>query len=282
MKKIDKSRIFLTKNNNLFSCNICQNQNLVMHNNSLVCENGHSLDLSKKGTLYFIKHGVNTEYDDQMLSARRRILQAGLFDGIIDAVGAQLPDTAQTILDVGTGEGTPLVKLLANRSAKDIAVGFDISKAGINLATQLESDVFFAVADLAELPFADNSFSSIIEFFSPSAYEEFNRVLKPGGTLIKVVPASEYLKELRELLYPLDSPKRTYSNEKVVTLFEQHYPQVKKVAIKYQWPIPKGYYQDLLHMTPLHWGARPEAQAAAIKQSFQTITVAVELLIVQG
>ncbi|MCT4395665.1 methyltransferase domain-containing protein [Periweissella beninensis] len=282
MKKIDKSRVFLEKNSKLFRCNICQSQTLTMIGNTLNCENGHSLDLSKKGTLYFIKHAVNTEYDDQMLSARRRVLQAGLFDGIIDAVGHQIPDEAQTILDVGTGEGTPLVKLVANRQQQDVAVGFDISKAGINLATQLAGDAFFAVADLAELPFADKSFSSIIEFFSPSAYEEFNRVLKPNGVLIKVVPASEYLKELREILYPVDSPKRTYSNEKVVDLFMEHYPNAKRVPVKYEWKIPQENYQDLLHMTPLHWGARPEAQAAAAEQPLQTITVAVELLIVHG
>ncbi|MDZ7835836.1 MAG: hypothetical protein U5K84_11455 [Alkalibacterium sp.] len=34
---------------------------------------------------------------------------------------------------------------------------------------------------------------------SPSNYEEFDRLLKPGGRVIKVIPGEDYLKELRAL-----------------------------------------------------------------------------------
>ena len=280
MKKIDKGIQFVSEHLAMFRCTVDGEPYQTVDGNSLICANNHRLDINKKGTLYFLNHAVNTEYDDAMLAARRRVLTAGLFDGIVRAVNDALPTTPQRILDVGTGEGTPFARLLAQRGNQDTGIGFDISKAGVNLATQLDTDAFFAVADLANLPFNKQSFDSIVEFFSPSAYEEFKRVLTPGGTLVKVVPAAGYLHELREMLYPVDSPNHTYSNQKVVDRFMENYPTAQQREISYEWQIPAELYQDLLHMTPLHWGARPEAQAAAEATPLQKVTVNVVVLTV--
>ncbi|TGE83279.1 methyltransferase domain-containing protein [Weissella confusa] len=281
MKKIEKGIKFVSEHLDMFRCTVDGGPYDHVEGNTLVCAHNHRLDINKKGSLYFLNHAVNTEYDDAMLAARRRVLTAGLFDGIVDAVAAQLPADPQRIMDVGTGEGTPLARLLAKRGNIDTGIGFDISKAGVNLATQLDTDAFFAVADLANLPFKDNSFDSIVEFFSPSAYEEFKRVLAPEGTLVKVVPSSGYLHELREMLYPVDSPNHTYSNQKVVDRFMENYPNATQTEISYQWQIPADLYVDLLHMTPLHWGARPEAQAAAEATPLPAVTVNVVVLTVK-
>ncbi|EJF33512.1 rRNA large subunit methyltransferase A [Weissella koreensis KCTC 3621] len=278
MKKIERGQKFITKNLELFRCNVCHEPYSEVQDTSLICPNQHRLDLNKKGGLVFLNHAVNTEYDDKMLAARRRVLTAGLFDGIITAVAANLPTTKQTVLDVGTGEGTPLARLLEQRAGLDTAIGFDISKAGINLATQLDTSAFFTVADLAQLPFNDDSFDSVVEFFSPSAYQEFNRVLKPGGKIVKVVPNTNYLHELREMLYPIDSPNHTYDNQKVVDRFISQYPDAEIQNITYQWEIPADLWIDLLHMTPLHWGARQEAQIAAEQTSLPFVTVDIQVL----
>lgn len=244
MKKIEKGIKFVSEHLDMFRCTVDGEPYDHVEGNTLVCAHNHRLDINKKGSLYFLNHAVNTEYDDAMLAARRSVLTAGLFDGIVDAVAAQLPADPQRIMDVGTGEGTPFARLLANRGNIDTGIGFDISKAGVNLATQLDTDAFFAVADLANLPFNDNSFDSIVEFFSPSAYEEFKRVLAPEGTLVKVVPSSGYLHELREMLYPVDSPNHTYSNQKVVDRFVENYPNATQTEISYQWQIPADLYVD--------------------------------------
>lgn len=278
MKKIERGQQFITKNIKLFRCNVCHEPYTDVQGTSLICPNQHQLDLNKKGSLVFLNHAVNTEYDDKMLTARRQVLTAGLFDGIIDAVAGNLPNTKQVLLDVGTGEGTPLARLLERRSSLDTAIGFDISKAGVNLATQLDTSAFFTVADLAQLPFNDASFDSVVEFFSPSAYQEFNRVLKPGGKIIKVVPNKNYLHELREMLYPVDSPNHTYDNQKVVDRFMDQYPGAEIQNITYQWEIPSNLWIDLLHMTPLHWGARQEAQSAAEQTSLPFVTVDIQIL----
>lgn len=280
MKKIDQGTAFVREHAHLFQCPTCREPYERVEAHTLICPNGHTIDVNKKGSLNFLNHAVDTEYDDAMLEARRRVLAAGLFDGIIKAVADQLPTEPQTLLDVGTGEGTPLAKLLDLRHNQDVGIGFDISKAGVNLGTQLDSPAFFMVADLAHLPFNENSLDAIVEFFSPSAYDEFNRVLKPGGRLVKVIPNAGYLHELREMLYPVDSSNHTYSNEKVLTRFMERYPQASQQTVTYTWEIPADKYVDLLHMTPLHWGARPEAQALAESTPLQRVTVDVTVLTV--
>lgn len=100
MKKIDQAAVFLAAQPGLFRCPVCLTPYEAVVGHSLRCPNGHGVDLSKKGTLYFMQRAVASEYDNAMLAARRRMLQAGLFRGITDEFVAHLPQMSQTILDV--------------------------------------------------------------------------------------------------------------------------------------------------------------------------------------
>ncbi|WP_367294764.1 methyltransferase domain-containing protein [Levilactobacillus yonginensis] len=282
MKKIDQATAFLAARPTLFRCPVCLEPYATVEGHSLICPNGHNVDLSKKGTLYFMQRAVASEYDNAMLAARRRMLQAGLFKGITDAFAAKLPAAPQTILDVGCGEGAPLDDVLAQRDGQDTAVGFDLSKPGINLATQLENNAFFCVADLAQMPFTDSQFTAILDLFSPSAYNEFNRVLAPGGQLLKVIPNADYLIELRQAIFPAGSTHATYDNSNVLNLFQQHYPDSSVERIRYQVPVPAELFSDLMLMTPMHWGASEDRLAAVKANPFPEITVDVTLLTAQG
>lgn len=281
MKKIALGKQFISQNRYLFSCPICGEPFEQVVDFSLRCPNGHNFDLSKKGTLYFLNHQANNEYGEQMLQARQQILQAGLFDPIIDAINAHLTEEPETILDVGCGEGTPLAKLLTARKQTDVAVGFDISKAGINLATRYGAAAFFCVADLANLPFNNHVFSAVIDLFSPSAYAEFNRVIKPGGKLIKIIPNSDYLNELRTLLFGSDQANSVYSNQKVFDLFKHHYPEATAEKLRYSFTIPDGLQQALMIMTPLHWGRNQNQAAEKLIKDLTAVTVDVTILVNQ-
>ena len=278
MKKIDRAAAFLQQHAGLFRCPVCHLAYDHVAEHSLVCPQGHNVDLSKKGMLYFMQRAVASEYDDAMLAARRRMLQAGLFSGITDAFLAHLPATAQTILDVGCGEGTPLADVLAQRQGQDTAVGFDLSKPGINLATQLPTNAFFCVADLAQMPFTDHQFTAVLDLFSPSAYREFNRIIAPGGQLLKVIPNADYLIELRQALFPAGNAHAQYDNSNVLNLFKQHYPQATHERIRYQIPVAAQQFADLMLMTPMHWGASQAQLARVAAQPFSQITVDVTLL----
>lgn len=283
MKKIERGAAFVAKNLALFSCPVCQGKFTTVVAHSVLCEQKHQFDLAKKGTLYLLKHGVKSDYDDDRLwQARRKCLQAGLFDPILEAIAAKMPPQGQKILDIGCGEGTPLKRLEQLRSnADDRYLGFDISKRAINLATQQETTAFFCIADLAALPFATGAFDQLIDIFSPSAYQEFARVLQTDGQLLKVIPNADYLGELRRALYPKEAKNHAYSNENVLALFEKHFPKTEKQRLKYQFPLDPELFSNLLQMTPLQWGASKERREQVLKEPLTQITVDVTLLCAQ-
>lgn len=280
MKKIEMVEAWLKDHLTMFQCPICQGSMVDLDQHSLICANGHLTNINKHGYVYFMNRAANGEYDRAMLMDRRKLLQAGLFQPMVQAILNHLGSQAETILDVGTGEGTPLYQLMQGRNnPDDTYVGFDISKDGIQLATQLDPRLFFCVADLRKLPFQAQSFSTIVEFFSPSDYGEFNRVLKPGGQVLKIIPNANYLIELRKLLYADDQSHQTYSNQAVKDLFKEHYPQMTEERIQYQFELPAEFRASLVKMSPLHWGKDAKVLTEADLAKLTQVNVDVQLLI---
>ena len=72
---------------------------------------------------------------------------------------------------------------------------------------QIRESFGFAVADVADAPFADSCFDVVMSVLSPWNYKECSRLLRKGGTVIKAVPRRDYLKEVREFFFG-DSPRR--------------------------------------------------------------------------
>ncbi|MFT8748039.1 methyltransferase domain-containing protein [Liquorilactobacillus nagelii] len=279
MKKIEQAAAWLKKNYQLFRCPYCESAFRQPETKSLICQQGHSFDLSKKGTLYLLKKSYQTNYDDPALwQSRRKLLQAGLFTPIFAKIKDLLPTSSSRILDAGCGEGSALAYFAAEKKKNDTLVGFDLAKSALNLATQLDSAAFFCEADLANLPFQTASFDAICDIFTPSAYQEFERVLVPGGRLVKVIPGPAYLAELRHLLYAENSGNYNYSNQKVKNLFFEHYPTAKELALNYKFSLNSTTFQQLLKMTPLQWGAS-EARLTEVQQlTLPEITVDVVVL----
>lgn len=159
MKKVERQREMVKNNLALFQCPVCEQPMERIEGNSIICGNSHRFDFNRHGYLHFLNGAANTEYDRSMFESRRQLLNAGLFKPIIENIGKFLPSKSLRILDVGTGEGTPLLQLETIRAnCNDTMIGFDISKPGITLATQLPLKAFFCVADLRKLPFNDESF----------------------------------------------------------------------------------------------------------------------------
>lgn len=280
MKKIEIAEEWLNHHLKLLRCPVCQAPFKEINDHQLQCINNHRLNINKHGYVYFLTRGVKSEYDQEMLAARRTLLNAGLFNGILEEIALRMPDQPQTILDVGTGEGTPLAVLQKIRNQpKDIYIGFDISRAGVQLATQLNPALFFCLADLRQLPFANHSMDTIIELFSPSDYQEFHRVLKPGGAIFKVIPTNQYLHEMRQLLYPENDQHQQYDNSAVKELFFQHYSHSTSINVRYQFNLPESLRAAMILMSPLHWGKNARKLAPHEVQKLSSVTVDVDLLI---
>lgn len=271
LKKIERSRQFLAENHLLFRCPKCH-EKMSAEDKSLVCQKGHRFDLAKKGSLYFLDHQIKTEYDQEMFIPRGKLIRSGMYQPVLQQIAAW--QAGEKVLDVGCGEGSFLQLL---NQIKPIAtnVGFDIAKEGIYLATNQAVAAFWCVADLTNLPFADASFDTILNIFSPSHYQEFQRVGKPRGQVIKVVPQTDYLKELREKVFPDGKP---YSNQGVIQRFYQEMTEVEQKRIRYIFEIPEELRLDFLEMSPLEWQASPEIKAQLQAQPLKNITVDVEIL----
>lgn len=275
LKKIDQGALFLKKNASSFRCPTCHS---VMENNerSVICKMGHRFDLSKKGTLYFLNHQIQTEYTTDMFTPRRRMIEAGMYNPVMDEL-ANMIDFPEFVLDVGCGEGSFLNQVNERKPLKKM-IGFDISKEGVYLATQQPLPAFWCVADLTNLPFSDKSIPTILTIFSPSHYKEFQRVLTNEGQLLKVVPQSGYLTELRQAFYPNEIEKQSYSNEAVVKKFEAEMTLMERKRITYTFDIPKENQLDLLEMSPLEWGVTEVVKQGLKENPLEKITVDIEIL----
>lgn len=272
MRKIQQKAEQIAAASPLFACPVCH-EDLTVTDTSLICEQNHRFDLAKKGTVNFLNTPVATEYTEKMLAARRRVLQAGFFDPFLQAMSAQLAPNDR-ILDIGCGEGTPTAKLA---SAAGTTVGFDISAPAIKLAGALDSDAIFCVADLAHLPFRDDSFTAIADIFSPGAYAEFERVLRPGGHIYKIIPAAGYLRELRQGLYA-GTDKATYDNTRVREHFLERYPNATQTPITYDFKADSDLFADIVRMTPLSWQAPADKREVLLANAPASIHVDVVLL----
>lgn len=280
MKKIEMSKIFITQQVDLFQCPVCGEEFREVKGNSMICMNHHQFDLSKKGTLHLLSKGGQNEYGKEMLTSRKQLADSGFFYPLLDAVIEQINSPDQdTILDVGCGEGSHL-HYLSRQGLNGTKIGFDISKEGIQLAANhFFEDAFWCVADLAHSPFAGGKFDVILNIFSPSQYQEFERLLKPNGKVIKVIPDSDYLIELRETLFEGEQSKQVYENEKVVNRFKEFYPNCSHEHVRYSIDLTEDMAKWLVEMTPLAWHAPQGALEQIKKDPIKEITVAVSVLV---
>ncbi|WP_424236763.1 putative RNA methyltransferase [Bhargavaea ginsengi] len=266
-------------------CPVCGNPVQVEEGGRLLCPENHSFDFAKQGYVNVLTRPAAGHYNKELFEARRRImLESGLYAPFHKAAAdlvreVPLPASEPGIIaDIGCGEGTHLHKILEELDDPDITgAGLDIAKEGVQLAARDFQDAVWLVGDLAQSPFADGSIHTILNILSPSNYEEFARMLAPGGRLIKAVPGAGYLRELREALYT--DERRTYSNEGTVELFDRHFRRTETVPLRYSVLLGRAQLEDLVRMTPLSWSPDPEAVSRFLDRESAEITVELDLLI---
>ena len=236
-----------------FACPICQ-ENLTLVEGSLKCDHRHSFDLAKFGYVNLapqIKQSTN--YDKENFQNRQQILEAGFYQAILEAVSDLLAssETSTTVLDIGCGEGYYSRKL-QEAYPKATFYAFDLSKESVQLAAKSDASwkVNWFVGDLAHLPIQSKSMEVILDIFSPANYAEFERVLKTEGVIIKVVPTSSHLKEIRQLAQD-QLAKQSYSNQEILEHFEDHCQILSSETVSLTKSLTPEERQALLAMTPL-------------------------------
>ncbi|WP_231597628.1 putative RNA methyltransferase [Bacillus sp. SA1-12] len=283
-----KSANYVRNFEKIFACPICHASMKVSEQKSLICLNHHTFDFAKQGYINLTTSSGKTKYGKDLFEARRKLItECAFFEplhhAITNALEKYIVKTKESIsiLDTGCGEGSHLSAICdfvcANLVERVIGVGIDISKEGIMIAAKSYTDKIWAVANLANTPFMNQQFDVILNILSPSNYAEFNRLLKPNGLVIKVVPQSGYLKELRHLFYKTD--KQNYSNAAIVERFKERYQFVDHVRLTYTRSLNESSIKLLVNMTPLSWATTEEQVTSFVKANSMKITVDLDVLI---
>jgi SAM-dependent methyltransferase len=258
----EKAADFLARTRGLFSCPICR-KGMAADISGLFCEAGHRFDISRKGTVCLDRYYGNrsTQYGAKLFESRRRIWEGGFFGPLTGRLVEELRRTGGLLADAGCGEGSLAAAL--HRELEGDVLGFDLSSEGISAASRFtDGGLLFCSADLSNLPLRGAAVSAVVNMLSPAAYEEFRRVLRPGGIMLKVVPTGEHLKELRS------ADAHTRAGEESVGLFLRHFPQATTEELTYTLPCTRDQWADISVMSPLSWAGHIAPFSEKITFSF--------------
>lgn len=227
---------------------------------SIACESGHDFAISAKGFLNLIPHQKPLKgYDETFFASRQRIMEHGYYREVHQAVAASLNELASTatVIDAGCGEGS-YAKDAARALPHSTVLGLDIAKDAIRVAARGGGPVRWLVADLANIPLSDSTVDAILNVFTPANYDEFKRVLKPGGMLIKVIPAPQHMHELRELAGEQLS-ETDFVDRGVSEHLMRHMNVVGRARVTQTSPVQPEDALDLVRMSPVAFSVEERA-----------------------
>ncbi len=253
-----------------FICPVCKSE-ISLFGRTYKCQKNHCFDISKDGyvNLLMSQQSSSKRHGDDklMVKARRDFLEKGFYNELRQTLCATLKETLpenSTIVDVGCGEGYYTSEI---SKLNDFEIfGIDISKDALKYAAKSVKNSSFAVSSAFSLPFAENSADCVLSVFAPSAYEEFSRVLKNDGKLIKALPLENHLWELKCALY-----KEPYKN-KPEKRNDELFKLVSQKEIKYKIKLTdKDDIENLFKMTPYYYKtSREDAERLLSLESLET------------
>jgi len=230
---------------------------------SLICSNGHTNNIARQGYVSLLgsHSGTHTADSAPMLEARDRILTAGLFRPVADAIReeiakAGLEDVEGAVVDLGTGTGWYLAGVLDDQPDR-VGLGVDNSKFAARRAAKAHPRAGAVVADIWDgIPVKTGSAALMINVFSPRNGEEIDRIRADGGRLVVVTPTGDHLKEL---IQPFDMISVDPDKEERLgqTLGdEDEASEARKV--EWQMELEPEQVRDLIEMGPSAGRIGPE------------------------
>jgi 23S rRNA (guanine745-N1)-methyltransferase len=174
------------------------------------------------------------------VAARRRFLDRGFAQPLLDATLAFLAHIDGPVLDAGCGEGYHLDAI--RRASGAECHGIDISTAAIDAAARRYPQCTWVVANADRfLPYGDASFRTVVSITARMNAPEFARVLAPGGALLVSIPGPDDLVELRGMTR--DRVSRT------IEAFAAPFTLVRQERIRHVAQLDEEAVRDLLAST---------------------------------
>jgi 23S rRNA (guanine745-N1)-methyltransferase len=250
-----------TKYSPVFACPHCA-MPLAVTSNSATCPGGHSFDRAREGYFNLLVGGrlakTATPGDTaESLAARRRFLNTGWYSRIAETLCDALGSIQGPVLDVGCGEGYYLSHV--NGTEK---YGLDISKKAVQMASKSDPASQFVVGTSFHLPILNQSCAAVFTVFAPHSFDEYRRILQPGGTWVTVTPGPSHLVEMR--------PQR---DNKILEREEKRSEPPTEaddaVRIQFTLDLTDEAAHDLYTMTPLQF----QASSAEAVHTVRTVSV---------
>lgn len=262
-----------------FCCPVCKEE-LTLDGRTYKCVNNHCFDCAKQGYVNLLQSNKskNKRHGDDklMIEARTRFLNTDLYKPLCDAMcellNKYVPQNA-CVLDAGCGDcyyTEKIEKALADKNAS--IMGVDISKEALIAASKRSKNISLAVASVFSLPAANSSCDAVLNVFSPFAPEEYSRVLKDDGVLLRVIPLENHLFALKKAIYdnPLKNPKESTAID--------DFSLCESRELKYKITLENTeQIENLFKMTPYYYKTSRTDQHKAEKLS--TLTTEIEFCV---
>lgn len=273
--------------NQLLLCPVCR-ENLIKDtlNKTYKCSNNHSYDIAKEGYVNLLisnqKRSKNPGDSKEMVLARIDFLSRGYYKKLSDKINEKIVQYLMkqskekfNILDLGCGEGYYLINLknyMDNKKMKANYYGIDVSKDAVKYAGKSNKDCIWAVGNNFNIPAHDKSIDCILSVFSPIEINECNRVLKDDGIFVRILPRTDHLIELRNIIY-----SEVHLNEKVYTASAEENEYVEEENITFKIDLNKEEILSLLKMTPHYWKSTPENKEKL--EAYESLSITIDMRI---
>jgi 23S rRNA (guanine745-N1)-methyltransferase len=231
--------------NSVFACPHCHLP-LRVEAEDAQCAAGHCFDRAKEGYFNLLIAGrlpaQSTPGDTaESLAARRQFFATESYAPIAQALSTALGHVQGAILDVGCGEGYYLTHVQAEQK-----FAIDISKKAVQMASKRDSHSHCAVASAYRLPILDHSCSAVFSVFAPHSFEEYARVLTPGGRWVTITPGPTHLHQMR--------PHRDSAiDERERRRSEPPSEAMHAERVQFDLDLTDEASRNLFSMTPLVW-----------------------------
>lgn len=268
-------------------CPVCQTP-VTMTEDGCVCRKGHRFDRARSGYMHLLpanrKHAKNPGDDKLMVDARRKFLDKGYYRPLADTVSrlagewlANLPHQTPCVLDAGCGEGyytTLLYDALCQRGLEPDILGVDISKLALDKAAKRQKAIFYVVASVFHLPVPDACCDLLCSLFSPYCSEEYQRVIRPGGAMLLVIPGENHLWELKQAIYerPYKNQVKPFALEGFTLLDHMQVHDTIYLA-------EHNDIENLFKMTPYYYKTSEQDQARLLGRGELTTQIEFEVLL---
>ncbi|EHI99793.1 rRNA (guanine-N(1)-)-methyltransferase [Clostridium sp. DL-VIII] len=231
------------------------------------CNNNHSYDIAREGYVNLLisnqKRSKNPGDSKEMVLSRVEFLNRGYYKPVSDKINEIIVETLEksddnsfNVMDLGCGEGyylTNLKNYMNKGSIEANFYGMDVSKEAVRYASKANKECIFVVGNNFNIPVDDKSIDCLLSVFSPIDINECNRVLKNNGIFVRVLPRTNHLIQLRNIIY-----SEVHLNDKVYKADEQDNDYIKEANVTFDVNLNKEEILSLLKMTPHYWKSTQE------------------------